>query len=131
MTVPDTDRPHRGRAAEAFRALDHGGDLVKQRVWRRVEQGMREERERRRRRLGLIGGMAASSVAVLALVLPSALGTLRTWYEPSQQEEHRVAVSAVMEMLGQQQVRAAPDGSAAGLEDFVQYIVTEANTGAE
>ncbi len=100
------------------------------RIWRRVEQGIREDRRRRRRRLGWIGGVAASAVAVLAIALPSGLDTLRGWYEPSEREQHSVAVSAVMEMLGQQQVRAATDGST-GFEDFAQFIVTEASTGAE
>jgi hypothetical protein len=131
MTVPDTDRSRRGRAAEAFRALDAGGDLAKRRVWHRVELGIAEDRMRRRRRLAWMAGIAASAVAALALVLPSALDAAQTWAEPSAQEQQRVAVAAVMEMLGGQQAHSAPGGDASGVSDFAGYLVTEANTGAD
>ena len=128
--MTDTDRPRRGRAAEAFRALDTGTELAKRRVWHRVELSIAEDRLRRRRRLRWMAGIAASAVAALTLVLPSALGAAQTWAEPSAQEQQRVAVDAVMEMLGGQQAHNAPGGDAAGAGDFASYLVTEANTGA-
>lgn len=129
--MSEGDRPARNRAAEAFRALDAGGDLVKRRVWQRVEGGIREDRLRRRRRLGWMAGIAASAVAALTIVLPPALDAARDWSGPSQQEQQRVAVAAVMEMLGEQQARSASGGDATGMEEFVGYLVTEAHTGAE
>lgn len=126
-----TERSARSRAAEAFRTLEAGGDLAKRRVWQRVERGIDEDRRRRKRRLGWMAGMAAGAVAALMLVLPPALDAARSWSEPSRQEQQRVAVSAVMEILGEQQARSASGGDASGMGDFVQYLVTEANTGAQ
>ncbi len=129
--MPQDDRPARSRAAEAFRALDAGADLAKRRAWREVERGIKEDRLRRRRRLGWIAGIAAGAVAALTLVLPPALDALGAWYEPSQQEEERVVVDAVMEMLGRQQAHAPSSDNATGMGDFAQYLVTEAHAGAE
>jgi len=107
-----------------------GADLAKRRVWHRVELGIAGDRLRRRRRLGWMAGIAASAVAALALVMPSALNAAHTWAEPSAQEQQRVAVEAVMEMLGGQQAHAATAGDTSGVADFASYLVTEANTGA-
>ena len=133
--VTENERPARSRAAEAFRALDSGSELAKRRVWRRVEAGIADDRRRGRRRLGWMAGLIASAVAALALALPAALDAVRTWYEPSQQEQQRVAVSAVMEMLGRQYGGGNGANAAASdnVEQFAQYLVTstEAKTGAE
>jgi hypothetical protein len=130
MNVPETGRPRRRRAAEAFRALDAGGEIARRRVWRRVEAGIGEDQLRRRRRLRWMAGIAASAVAAVALVLPSALGAAERWSEPSAQEQQRVAVEAVMQMLGGQQAHGAPAGDASGVNDFASYLVTEADAGA-
>lgn len=131
------EQPPRSRAAEAFRALGDGGELAKHRVWRRVEQGLAEERRRARTRLGWVAGSAAGVAVALAITMPAVLGAARTWYEPTQQEEQRVAVRAVMEMLSQQ-YGAAGNGSASSadsdqMDQFAQYLVTstEAKTGAD
>ena len=130
------EQPPRSRAAEAFRALNAGSELAKHRVWRRVEQGLAEERRRARRRLGWASGIVAGVAVAAAITMPAILGAARTWYEPSQQEEQRVAVSAVLEMLGRQ-YGAAGNGSASNvdsdqMDQFAQYLVTstEAKTGA-
>ena len=133
--VTEHKRPARSRAAEAFRALDSGSELAKRRVWRRVEAVVADDRRRRSRRLGLMAGIAASAVAALAIAAPAALDAARSWYEPSQQEQQRVAVSAVMEMLGAQ-AAGGNDANATdsdNVEQFAQYLVTsvEAKTGAE
>jgi len=129
--MPDTERPARSRAADAFRALDEGGALAKRRVWKRVEGGIIEDRRHRRRHLGWLAGIAASAVAALALVLPPALGAVRSWYEPPQQEQQRVAVGAVIGMLNKQMAGGATSGDTTDIENFAQYLVTEAHTGAE
>lgn len=133
-----SQHPRRSRAAEAFRSLDAGSDLARRRVWRRVEQQMSDDHRRSRRRLGWAAGIAASAVAALAIVLPSVSSAVRAWYQPSSQEQQRVAVSAVFEMLGQQQAGNTSDASASvtssdGVEQFVQYLVTstEEKTGAQ
>jgi hypothetical protein len=135
--VTTNGQPHRSRAAEAFRALDAGSELTKHRVWRRVEQGLADDRRRARRRLGWASGVVAGVAVAAAITMPAILGAARSWYEPSHQEEQRVAVSAVMEMLGQQ-YGAAADGSASSADsdqmaEFAQYLVTstEAKTGTE
>jgi hypothetical protein len=95
---------------------------------------MTDDRQRRRRRFGWAAGVAASAVAALAIALPSARAAARSWYEPSQHEEQRVAVSAVFQMLGQQQGGGTDSASDSdSIVQFAQYLVTsaEANTGAE
>lgn len=129
--MSEGERSARSRATEAFRALDEGGDLAKRRVWRRVEQGLSEDRAQRRRRLGWMAGIAASAVAALAFVLPPALGTARSWYEPSRQEQQRVAVNAVMEMLNKHVATGATSGDTTDIENLAQYLVTEAHAGGE
>lgn len=129
--MPETDRQARSRTAAAFRALDTGGDLAKRRAWHRVERRSSEERARGRRRLGWVAGIAAGAVAVFALAGPPALAAARAWSEPSQHEQQRVAITAVMEMLGQQQARSAESGDAAGVDDLAEYLVTEAHPGAQ
>lgn len=129
--MPLTDRSARRRAADAFRALDTGGDLAKRRVWRRVERGLATRGLRGQRRLGWIAGIAASAAAAFVFILPPALSAARTWYEPSQQEQQHVAVKAVMEMLGGQQARGTSSGDTTGLGDFAHFLVTGTDTGAK
>lgn len=133
--MTEKERPSRSRAAEAFRALDSGSELAKRRVWRRVEARVSDDRRRGRGRLGWMAGIVASAVAALAIAAPTALDAARSWYEPSQQEQQRVAVNAVMEMLGAQAGggNGANSADSDDVEQFVQYLVTstEAKTGAE
>jgi len=129
--MPQTDQSHRSRAADALRALDTGADLEKRRIWRRVQLGLAEEQLRARRRFRWIAGIAASAVAALVLVLPSARDAAYGWAEPSRQDQQRVAIDAVMEMINGQQAHAAPGNDTSGVGDFANYIVTEAHPGAE
>lgn len=131
--MTENERPNRSRAADALRDLNTGADLARRRVWRRVEAGIADDR-RGRRRLGWAVGIAASAVAAIAILLPTALNAARAWYEPSQQEQQRVAVNAVLEMLGQQPGGENGESTAGSdnVDQFVQYLVTstEAKPGA-
>ena len=91
--MTENERPARSRAVEAFRALDSGSELAKRRVWRRVEAGIADDRRRSRRRLGWMAGIAASAVAALAIAADRA--DAAHLVRASQQEQQRVAVSAV------------------------------------
>lgn len=127
-----TEGSARGRAAEAFRSLDEGGELVRRRVWSRVREGIEQQRMRRRRRMRWYAGIAATAAACVAIVLPSAIGTARTWYEPSQADEQRVAVAAVMQMFAPQQDLAAQgDNQGGSTDEFFGYLVQEGEPGAE
>ncbi len=83
-----------------------------------------------------MAGIVACVAMALAITMSAMLGAARTWYEPTQLDKQHVAVSAVLQMLGQQypaRTGSASDADSGQMEQFAQYLVTslEAKTGAE
>jgi hypothetical protein len=70
--VSDETRPPTGRGASFFGALDHDMEHVRQRVWRRVQEGMELERRRRQGRALWLHLSIATAVAAAAMIFGAA-----------------------------------------------------------
>jgi hypothetical protein len=117
------DEKDRGRTAEALRALAGGEELARRRVWARVQQGIAEDRRRRKRR-GWITGAGLGLVASLAIAAPVAWQSMSS---SSMETSGSVSAEAVWEMLSSQPGASDDYGS---LQEFVLSAAGEAQTGA-
>ena len=116
------------RAAEAFRALDEGEHLARRRIWRRVREGVAEDaRARRRRRWAIWSGVAAA--ATIAAFTPALVAGLRNNSSDRGQtlSDDDIAFQAVMQTLAAQTF----NGGSESTEEFVLYLVTEAQADAQ